>query len=118
MCVPKASRLVALGAFLALALAASAGASPTTAPGRSGLLAFTRYNAAGSDPDAGIERWDLYGSASSGRRQRRVFGNAVTASWSPDGRSLAVANDCSNKYRPCGDVYVTSKTCEDQICQS
>ena len=88
-----------------IAVALSDVAAHATLPGKNGLLAFTRYNRGESDPYAGIERWDLYVATATGKRLRRVFSGAISAAWSPDGRSLAIAQDCSNKYIPCGDLW-------------
>jgi Tol biopolymer transport system component len=96
--------VAALGVVLALGSVSSAGA---TFPGANGGIAFERL--ASTDLNTGASHRNLWITTSQGPARPLVklrYMSAVDVSWSPNGRMIAFAADCSFKYRLlCSSVW-------------
>ena len=107
--MPARARVTRILLFAVVgAVTAAVGSATGTVPGRDGAVAFERVLSI--DPNTGASRSSLWITSGRGGT-RRLAGlssieAAVDASWSPDGRVIAFAADCSFKYRlSCSSVW-------------
>jgi Tol biopolymer transport system component len=103
----RVTRILSLAVVGAVTTVA-AGSATGTVPRSNGVVAFDRVLS--TDPNTGATRSSLWITTGRGGA-RRIAGlssiqAAVDASWSPDGRVIAFAADCSFKYRlSCSSVW-------------
>jgi Tol biopolymer transport system component len=90
-----------------IACAVLLGAAAAAPPGPGGTIAFDRI--ASTDPNTGAFHSNIWITTGHGRVRalvKRRGLSAVDVSWSPDGRRIAFAADCSFKYRlACSSVW-------------